>query len=289
VALRTPEPQPADPPLALHQPDAPAAPPALPAEVEQRMWQMFREFFDLAERRRRWKVADDIPWDQCNPGLKPVIADVVETFCAVELYLPDYSAKILPKVRHSKSRTWFYANWGYEESKHSMALEDWLVRSGHRTERQVEEIADGVLATEWNVLYGTPRAAVIYTMFQELATQLHYRNLRKVAGGRCPALDRVLDLVGTDEAAHAHFFRSLVAIYLEDDREDTLAAFRHVVNTFRMPADGLLADGRRRAEAVRSLGIFDERVFHGEVYLPLMHRLGLTRADLKPKKVIAAA
>jgi acyl-[acyl-carrier-protein] desaturase len=177
------------------------------------------------------------------------------------------------------------ANWGYEESKHSMALEDWLVRSGHRTEKQMEQIADGVLANEWQVHYGTPRAAVIYTMFQELATQLHYRNLRKVAGGKDPALDKVLELVGTDEAAHAHFFRTLVGIYLEDDREPTLAAFRHVVNTFRMPADGMLADGRRRAEAVRSLGIFSEHVFFDEVYQPLMHRLGLTRADLRSKKV----
>ena len=90
-----------------------------------------------------------------------------------------------------------------------------------------------------------------------------------------------------DEAAHAHFFRTLVSIYLEDDREATLVAFRHVVNTFRMPADGLLADGRRRAEAVRALKIFEEQVFYNEVYQPLMQRLGLSRADLRPKKVFA--
>ena len=82
------------------------------------------------------------------------------------------------------------------------------VRSGHRTEKQVEEIADGVFDREWDLRYDDPRASVVYTMFQEVATRLHYRNLRKVAGGRCPALDRVLELVGTDEAAHGHFFRS---------------------------------------------------------------------------------
>jgi len=268
----------------MSTPEPPDAP-----ETRRKIYAAYRAYFDLAERKRRWNVREDIPWDQCNAGIDPVVADVVQTFCMVELYLPDYVAKQLPPVRANRGRAWMLANWGYEESKHSMALEDWLVKSGHRTERQMEEIADGVLANEWQVLYGTPRAAVIYTMFQELATQLHYRNLRKVAGGRCPALDRVLELVGTDEAAHAHFFRSLVSIYLEDDREKTLEAFRHVVNTFRMPADGLLADGRRRAEAVRSLGIFDERVFHGEVYQPLMHKVGLTRADLKPKKVFRAA
>ena len=254
-------------------------------ETRTKIYAAYRSYFDLAERKRRWNVRDDIPWDRCNSAIDPVIADVVQTFCMVELYLPDYVAKQLPPVRANRGRAWMLANWGYEESKHSMALEDWLVRSGHRTEKQMEQIADGVLANEWQVHYGTPRAAVIYTMFQELATQLHYRNLRKVAGGKDPALDKVLELVGTDEAAHAHFFRTLVGIYLEDDREPTLAAFRHVVNTFRMPADGMLADGRRRAEAVRSLGIFSEHVFFDEVYQPLMHRLGLTRADLRSKKV----
>ena len=256
-------------------------------ETRAKIYEAYRSYFDLAERKRRWNIREDIPWDQCNSSIDPVIADVVQTFCMVELYLPDYVAKQLPPVRANRGRAWMLANWGYEESKHSMVLEDWLIRSGHRTKKQMEDIADDVLATEWQVLYGTPRAAVIYTMFQELATQLHYRNLRLVAGGRDPALDKILNLVATDEAAHAHFFRTLVAIYLEDDREATLEAFKHVVNTFRMPADGLLADGRRRVEAVKSLKIFDEAIFFSEVYHPLMRRLGLTRADLRGKKVFA--
>jgi len=268
----------------MSTPEPPDAP-----ETRRKIYAAYRAYFDLAERKRRWNVRDDIPWDQCNPGIDPAVADVVQTFCMVELFLPDYLAKQLPQVRADRGRAWMLANWGYEESKHSMALEDWLVRSGHRTERQVEEIADGVLANEWDLRYHDPRASVVYTMFQELATRLHYRNLRKVAGGRCPALDRVLELVGTDEAAHAHFFRSLVTIYLEDDREKTLEAIRMVANTFRMPADSLLADGRRRAEAVRGLGIFDERVFHAEVYQPLLQQLGLTRADLRTRKIVPAA
>lgn len=256
-------------------------------ETRAKIYDAYRAYFDLAEKKRRWNIRTDIPWDQVNTGIDPVIADVVQTFCMVELYLPDYVAKQLPPVRANRGRAWMLANWGYEESKHSMVLEDWLIKSGHRTKKQMAQIADDVLANEWNVLYGTPRNAVVYTMFQEMATQLHYRNLRKVANGRDPALDRVLDLVSTDEAAHAHFFRTLVAIYLEDDREATIEALKHVINTFRMPADGLLADGRRRVEAVRSLKIFDEQVFIEEVYRPLLRRLGLTRADLKPKKVFA--
>src|SRR5437763_904321 len=190
-------------------------------DTRRKVYAAYRAYFDLAERKRRWSVRDDIPWDACNPGIDPAVADVVQTFCMVELFLPDYLAKQLPQVRADRGRAWMLANWGYEESKHSMALEDWLVRSGHRTEKQVEEIADGVFEREWMLKYNSPRASVIYTMMQELATHLNYRNLRRVAGGKCPALERVLELVGIDEAAHAQFFRKLVSIYLEDDRDAT--------------------------------------------------------------------
>src|SRR5262245_39636434 len=109
-------------------------------ELEKSIWRMYRDFFDLAEKRRRWSLRDDIPWEQTNPELNPAIADVVESFCAVELYLPDYTSKILPVVRSCRGRTWFYANWGYEESKHSLALHDWLLRSRKRSEEQLTDL-----------------------------------------------------------------------------------------------------------------------------------------------------
>src|SRR5438874_4904292 len=115
-------------------------------EVEGALWRIYRDFFDTAERKRRWNIRDDVPWDQCNPNLDPAIADVVETFCAVELYLPDYLSKVLPLARNSKSRSWFYANWGYEESKHSLALGDWLLRSGQRTDEYMADLDTKVLS-----------------------------------------------------------------------------------------------------------------------------------------------
>jgi acyl-[acyl-carrier-protein] desaturase len=57
------------------------------------------------------------------------------------------------------------------------------------------------------------------------------------------------------------------------------------LNTFTMPADHLLADGRRRVAAIKSLKIFDEQVFLTEVVTPLLAQLGLTRADLRGPKI----
>jgi acyl-[acyl-carrier-protein] desaturase len=252
-------------------------------ETRAKVYRAFRSYFEMAERKRRWSVSKDIPWDQCNPHLDPAVADVVKTFCMVELYLPDYLSKLIPQVRADHGRAWMLANWGYEESKHSMVLGDWLLKSKAMTDSQMAGMEDEVFSTEWELPYDDARAMVVYTMMQELATQIHYRNLRKVVNGRCPALDKVLDLISIDEAAHAQFFRQLVAIYLEDDRERTLEQILRVLNTFQMPALHLISEGAQRVADVRALNIFSEQTFTEEVYHPLMNRLGLTRKDLRQK------
>src|SRR5262249_48019623 len=98
--------------------------------LEATFYRLYRDFFNRADKKRRWSLQDDIPWGQVNPSLDPAVGDVVESFCAVELFLPDYLASGMALFRPSRACTWFYANWGYEESKHSLALGDWLLRSG---------------------------------------------------------------------------------------------------------------------------------------------------------------
>src|SRR5438105_4080558 len=115
------------------------------AQFENAFYELYREFFNRAESERRWNVLNDIPWNACNSAVTDNIALIVESFCAVELFLPDYTSKILHLIRKSRGRAWFQANWGYEESKHSLALEEWLVRSGKRTPQEMVAFADTVL------------------------------------------------------------------------------------------------------------------------------------------------
>lgn len=250
-------------------------------QVRSKIYRLYRDYFDRAERKRRWSVRDDVPWHQCNPNLDPEIADVVQTFCMVELFLPDYLSKLIPQVRANKGRAWMLANWGYEESKHSMVLGDWLLHSKSRSDEQMADLEDETFAYEWNLPYDSAAGMVIYTMIQELATQVHYRNLRNVVNGKCPALDKVLELVSIDEAAHAHFFRQLVQIYLEEDRQNTVEELRRVLNTFKMPAVHMFFDGARRIAAVREMNIFDERTFIEEVYQPVLARLGVEKSEIR--------
>src|SRR5882724_11322315 len=171
-------------------------------QFENRFYELYLEFFNRAEAERRWNVQKDIPWDQCNPKVSDEIALIVESFCAVELFLPDYTSKILDLVRQSRGRAWFQANWGYEESKHSLVLEEWLRVSGKRSPKEIDDFTQSVLEQSWNLPFETPRQMMVYTVFQELATGLNYRNLRRKAiEQKDPALAGALSLIGRDESA----------------------------------------------------------------------------------------
>ena len=254
-------------------------------ELEAAMWRLYRDFLDQAERKRRWSVRNSIPWDRCNQNLAPEIAAVVEAFCAIELYLPDYLGKILPVVRHSRARVWFYANWGYEESKHSLALNDWLVRSGQRTEEQMADLDDKVFKHEWNLPFDSHLGMLAYAMVQERATWLNYRNLRQRAidKGGDPALEKVLMLVMVDERAHHSFFQECVELFLKFDRAAMIEQLRRVMHSFQMPTIHSTAEGLQQIARIKSLAIFDEDIYYREVYLPLLADLGVSRAEMRNK------
>ena len=111
---------------------------------------------------------------------------------------------------------------------HSLALGDWLLRSGMRTERQMAEIEVEVFKREWNLPHDNHLGMLIYAMVQELATWLNYRNLRYHAAGANgdEALSTLLTYVAVDERAHFDFFRRCVQLYLEHDRPGRIGAVR---------------------------------------------------------------
>ncbi len=253
------------------------------SELEVEFYRLYRTYFDLAEKKRRWSLREDIPWEQVNKRINPAIADVVESFCAVELYLPDYLGHAIPWSRPSRARTWFYANWGYEESKHSLALGDWLLRSGARSDERMADLEGEVFAHEWPLPHDSVTGLIAYAMVQERATALNYRNLRRRARerGGDPALEKLLMLVAVDEQAHHSFFLECVRLFLKDDPDGTLEQLRRVMNSFAMPAVYLLADGRQRAARIRELDVFSEDLYYREVYLPILKELGVQRSEMR--------
>lgn len=265
-----------------------SAAPLVYPELEGAFWRIYRDYFDTAERKRRWRIREDVPWNECNPNLDPAIADIVESFCCVELYLPDYVSKVIPLVRNSMGRAWFYANWGYEESKHSLVLADWLIRSKHRTDEQMADTEKKVFEREWNLPHHSAIGMLTYAMVQEQATFINYRNLRMrvQAKGGDPALEKILSLVSIDEAAHYGLFKSFFEVFFQVDRDMAIEALRPVLNQFQMPAiHDLLDESKRRIAAIRDLEVFNEEIFFRDIYNHFMNVFGITKAEMRGPRV----
>ncbi|WP_405164344.1 acyl-ACP desaturase [Nocardia sp. NBC_01499] len=250
-------------------------------ELRESFHRAYMTFFEQAERTRRWNPFTDIDWDAIALDRTDAqLATNAETFCGVEMFLPDYLNTHLELFGRNYAQAWFAANWGYEESKHSLVLREYLHRSGQRTEEQLHDYADTILSKHWQRPYATPREMLIYGMIQELTTFVVYRSQRTLAldTGHSVLAD-IYRLIGRDEMAHTKFYQHMVAMHLDDDREGTLIDLAHVLRTFRMPAEQLLPDAEARSVLMRSTGI-NGQVYLRDIVAPTLAALRLTRHDL---------
>lgn len=246
--------------------------------MEDFFYRELLKYLRLAEEKRRWNVFTDIPWKEANPDTSDLLAQCVETFCSVEMYLPDFTSKLLTMIRQSRGRSWFHINWGYEESKHSLALEGWLLASGHRTEEQREELEKALHGAEWELPFDHPRQMVCYTMIQELATFWNYRNLEKMAAhesDRC--LVTALRVISVDERVHYNFFRNTVKQWMKWDERGTVEDLKYVFDNFTMPGATQIPQYEDSARILAKSGIYGPREYIKLVKKPILEDLKLDK------------
>lgn len=250
--------------------------------LENRFYELFLEFFAHAEAKRRWNVFEDIPWHKATPTPDPEVVNLIETYYAVELYLPDYVRHVLGIVRQSRGRAWFQANWGYEEAKHSIALERWLIHSGARTEEEVHRWEGAVLDQTFEPFYDDPLYTLCYLVLQEFATGVTYYRLRSAIekkGKSDPALSGLLSLLHRDEVAHFGFFKRCLVLYMDYNRDLVIDSLGVVVSQFQMPADHLIPRWQERDTLTKKWEIINDRVFLTKVVRPVMSNLKIDRAE----------
>lgn len=245
------------------------------------MYREYMEFFHKAEKNRRWNVFDDVHWDELDPATHSEDAALcVETFIGVETYLPDYVSKGINIVRDMFGQAWFSANWAYEESKHALSLRMYLVKSGQRSEEQMFDFEEAILDKEWALPFTSARQMTAYGAIQEQATLMMYRHQRSLARARGDnVLADIYNHICKDEAAHAEFYRRVVSLELEEDREGTVSDIAKVFAHFRMPGSDLVPDYAVRTEVMRKTGGVDRTVFLKEVWFPTLRKLGITRQE----------
>jgi acyl-[acyl-carrier-protein] desaturase len=249
---------------------------------QERLYRLYATFFDKAEQERRWNPFRDPPWDKIRKDTPECLVTVAETFCCVESFLPDYIAKGINIVRPYFGQAWFSANWGYEESKHSVALIEWLLRSGARTPEQIFDLQSQLMEKDWALPFDTARRMTIYGCLQEMATFVIYvkqEQRAKELGDEC--LAQIFRWNARDEIAHCRFYEDVVKVLLEEDRPGTLADIAHVAKHFEMPGVRIVPNYDERIKVMREEGKVDRAVFLQKVFFPVLKYLEVTRQELQ--------
>ncbi len=248
--------------------------------LRESMYRAYMEFFDTAEKKRRWSPLSDIPWEKHDPTKNSEEKAIcVETFCGVELYVPDYTSNGFNLTREIFGQAWFQANWGYEESKHALVFREYLIRSGQRTLDEYLAFERKITDLTWNLPFHTRRQMTVYGALQEAATYLIYREQRERARAQGDALlESIFFYVSRDEAAHMGFYRNVLLLELEEDRPGTLRDLAHVLAHFRMPGVGLVPEYEQRLQT-GGVGITSQQFLEHGIF-PTLRRLGTSRTEL---------
>jgi acyl-[acyl-carrier-protein] desaturase len=245
-------------------------------------------------QKRTYNPDLDFQWQKFRPDHEDDVITVMEGFFAVEQYVPDYASKITHLVRRLDGRSYFQLQWGAEEAKHSLLWENALLFSKRRSPTWMENYRHDLRSNEWPLPWDDPLHMLVYTVFQERATQLNYVNLGEVSRGLNdypaidPVLSRVCSVLVTDEVAHFHFFLEGLRLYLYYFPAETLEAILTVLEHFAMPAQAIIPNWNEIAEAIYRLGVYSPRDFSRKVVGLVFHNLGLHDRKLIEKGLQAS-
>jgi acyl-[acyl-carrier-protein] desaturase len=246
-----------------------------------KFYRAYMDFFETAERKRRWNMFEDVPWDKLSPATNSEDRAIrIETYCAEEMYLPDYNIAGVEMTRGVFGLAWFQTAWAHEESRHGLVLREYLLRSGLRTPAQIDQLETDVFSRSWELPFSTRRQMSCYGALQEAATYLAYRAQKDRAELEDDkTLAAIFFLLSRDEAAHAGFYREMIAIEMEEDRAGTLRDLAFVIANFKMPGDGLIPNYLENLKV--GGGGISPRLFFTRAVMPILKQLGTSRDELK--------
>src|ERR1700689_1560814 len=143
---------------------------------KDRFYRAYVDFFAVAGPKRRLNLFDDVPWDTLSRDANTEQRAIrIETYCAEEMFLSDYTAASNELLRGVFGLAWFQAAWSFEESRHGLVFREYLLRSGMRTQAQFDKFEIDVFGRTWKAPFATRRQMSCYGALQESATYLAYR------------------------------------------------------------------------------------------------------------------
>jgi acyl-[acyl-carrier-protein] desaturase len=194
--------------------------------------------------------------------------------------LPSYHREIATRFGRDGAWGQWVGRWTAEEGRHGIALRDYLVVTRGVDPVALERARMAQMTYGYDSGDKTALEAVAYVSFQELATRVSHRNTGRASG--CPLAEQLLARISTDENLHMVFYRNIMAAALDMSPDEAMLAVRDEVVGFAMPGAGM-ADFARNSVTIAKAGIYDLRLHHDEVVMPVLrHWRIFERTDLGP-------
>jgi acyl-[acyl-carrier-protein] desaturase len=235
---------------------------------------------------RDWLPHEYVPWSQGRTfsflggedwsveqsTLTPVARTAFEVNLLTEDNLPSYLRE-LDRALGREGAWGVWANrWTAEEGRHAMSIRDYLLVTRGVDPTALERARMETVQLGYDSGGKSVLNACAYVSFQELATRVSHRNTGRCAGD--PVAERLLARIATDENLHMVFYRNVVQAALQLAPDQTLRAITDEVAGFQMPGS-TIPGFARKASRMASAGIYDLRIHHDDVVLPLLRHWGV--------------
>jgi len=214
------------------------------------------------------------PWKNEDSDLSPVSRTALEVNLVTEDNLPYYHLALWEMFGRDGAWGEWVRRWTAEEGRHAIVLRDYLtVTRGMdpvMLERgRMDAVCRGFYPNGVDGSFGDPLDGIVYATLQELATRISHRNTGTFT--RDPLIEKLTARIATDENLHYVFYRELGKAVLEIDPSAMMLAINRQVTAFTMP--GLeLPEFRRKAIEIAKAGIYDLRIHHDQVVLPVLFK-----------------
>lgn len=230
-----------------------------------------------------WELGEnfrDKPWEESQATLNPRARTSLVLNLLTEDNLPSYH-NVLEKYLPDKS-VWNEWNglWTAEEGQHAIAIRSYLLTSRNCDPVELEDDRMAVMSTAWEPSGTKPTELFAYTATQELATRVSHRNAGKITDDES-AFD-LMRQIAADENHHFMFYKGVMGAMLDESPSVALQGIYNVFTNFEMPGVTIPGFLRRSIEVARA-GVYNLRIHHDRVLMPLIEQWKLTELkDLTP-------
>ncbi|HEY3477421.1 MAG TPA: acyl-ACP desaturase [Streptomyces sp.] len=220
-------------------------------------WSQGRDFAELGGEA----------WDPEQSRVSPIARTALEVNLLTEDNLPSYHREIERAFgRDGAWGTWVH-RWTAEEGRHGICIRDYLLVTRAVDPVELERMRMETMQAGYETGDKPLLRVCAYVSFQELATRLSHRNTGRYT--QDPLAERLLARVSTDENLHMVFYRNLVKAAFEISPDAMMRAITDEVVSFAMPG-AVIPSFTRKAALIAKAGIYDLRIHHDDVVLPLL-------------------